>query len=86
MLVAGVGSSTRSTKVLLCRAEDGVVVSQSSASGRDGMRSAGPVNRAPRHGVDLRRAHLIGGRGAGKAPVAGRRWRAAGPRGRSCLS
>ena len=31
MLVAGVDSSTQSTKVLLCRAEDGAVVGSGSA-------------------------------------------------------
>src|SRR3984893_12214618 len=36
MLVAGVDSSTQSTKVLLCRAEDGAVVGQSSAPHPDG--------------------------------------------------
>jgi xylulokinase len=36
MLVAGVDSSTQSTKVLLCRAEDGTVVGQSSAPHPDG--------------------------------------------------
>jgi xylulokinase len=36
MLVAGVDSSTQSTKVLLCQAEDGVVVGQSSAPHPDG--------------------------------------------------
>jgi xylulokinase len=36
MLVAGVDSSTQSTKVLLCQAEDGSVVGQSSAPHPDG--------------------------------------------------
>ena len=36
MLVAGVDSSTQSTKVLLCQAEDGVVVEQATASHPDG--------------------------------------------------
>ncbi|MBV9094150.1 MAG: xylulokinase [Streptosporangiaceae bacterium] len=36
MLVAGVDSSTQSTKVLLCRAEDGAVVGQASAPHPDG--------------------------------------------------
>ena len=36
MLVAGVDSSTQSTKVLLCQAEDGTVVGQSSAPHPDG--------------------------------------------------
>jgi xylulokinase len=36
MLVAGVDSSTQSTKVLLCQAEDGAVVGQSSAPHPDG--------------------------------------------------
>ncbi len=31
MLVAGVDSSTQSTKVLLCEAEDGTIVAQASA-------------------------------------------------------
>src|SRR6516162_3777662 len=35
-LVAGVDSSTQSTKVLLCRAEDGTVVAQASAPHPDG--------------------------------------------------
>ena len=33
MLVAGVDSSTQSTKVVLCRAEDGTVVGQGSPPG-----------------------------------------------------
>jgi xylulokinase len=36
MLVAGVDSSTQSTKVLLCRAEDGAIVAQASAPHPDG--------------------------------------------------
>jgi xylulokinase len=36
MLVAGVDSSTQSTKVLLCQAEDGAVVGQATAAHRDG--------------------------------------------------
>ena len=32
MLVAGVDSSTQSTKVMLCRADDGTVVGQASIS------------------------------------------------------
>ena len=36
MLVAGVDSSTQSTKVLLCQAEDGTVIGQSSAPHPDG--------------------------------------------------
>ena len=36
MLVAGVDSSTQSTKVLLCRAEDGAVVGQAAAPHPDG--------------------------------------------------
>jgi xylulokinase len=36
MLVAGVDSSTQSTKVLLCRAEDGAVIGEAAASHRDG--------------------------------------------------
>ena len=36
MLVAGVDSSTQSTKVLLCRAEDGTVVGQAAAPHPDG--------------------------------------------------
>ncbi|MDQ2812237.1 MAG: xylulokinase [Actinomycetota bacterium] len=36
MLVAGVDSSTQSTKVLLCRADDGVIVGQASAPHPDG--------------------------------------------------
>jgi xylulokinase len=36
MLVAGVDSSTQSTKVVLCRAEDGTVVGQASAPHPDG--------------------------------------------------
>jgi xylulokinase len=36
MLVAGVDSSTQSTKILLCRAEDGTVVAQASAPHPDG--------------------------------------------------
>ncbi|MGH3203973.1 MAG: FGGY family carbohydrate kinase [Streptosporangiaceae bacterium] len=36
MLVAGVDSSTQSTKVLLCQAEDGAVVGQASAPHPDG--------------------------------------------------
>jgi len=36
MLVAGVDSSTQSTKVLLCRAEDGVIVAQAAAGHPDG--------------------------------------------------
>jgi xylulokinase len=36
MLVAGVDSSTQSTKVLLCQAEDGTVVKQAAASHPDG--------------------------------------------------
>src|SRR5258707_954635 len=36
MLVAGVDSSTQSTKVLLCRAEDGAVVGQATAPHPDG--------------------------------------------------
>ena len=36
MLVAGVDSSTQSTKVLLCQAEDGVVVGQAAAPHPDG--------------------------------------------------
>ncbi len=36
MLVAGVDSSTQSTKVLLCRAEDGAVLGQASAPHPDG--------------------------------------------------
>jgi xylulokinase len=36
MLVAGVDSSTQSTKVLLCQAEDGVVVEQATAPHPDG--------------------------------------------------
>ena len=36
MLVAGVDSSTQSTKVVLCRAEDGTVVAQGSAPHPDG--------------------------------------------------
>jgi len=36
MLVAGVDSSTQSTKVLLCRAEDGAVVAQAAAGHPDG--------------------------------------------------
>src|SRR5215813_4033201 len=36
MLVAGVDSSTQSTKVLLCRAEDGTVVGRGSAPHPDG--------------------------------------------------
>ena len=36
MLVAGVDSSTQSTKVLLCQAEDGTVVGQASAPHPDG--------------------------------------------------
>jgi xylulokinase len=35
-LVAGIDSSTQSTKVLLCRAEDGVVIDESSATHPDG--------------------------------------------------
>ena len=31
MLVAGVDSSTQSTKVMLCEAEDGTIVAQASA-------------------------------------------------------
>jgi xylulokinase len=40
MLVAGVDSSTQSTKVLLCQAEDGAVVGQSSAPHPDGTECA----------------------------------------------
>ena len=40
MLVAGVDSSTQSTKVLLCRAEDGTVVGQASAPHPDGTECA----------------------------------------------
>jgi xylulokinase len=40
MLVAGVDSSTQSTKVLLCQAEDGTVVGQSSAPHPDGTECA----------------------------------------------
>src|SRR5260370_39638666 len=36
MLVAGVDSSTQSTKVLLCRADDGAIVGQASAPHPDG--------------------------------------------------
>ena len=36
MLVAGVDSSTQSTKVLLCRADDGAVVGRGSAPHPDG--------------------------------------------------
>jgi xylulokinase len=36
VLVAGIDSSTQSTKIVLCQAEDGVVVSQASASHPDG--------------------------------------------------
>ena len=36
MLVAGVDSSTQSTKVLLCQAEDGTVVGQATAAHPDG--------------------------------------------------
>ena len=36
MLVAGVDSSTQSTKVLLCQAEDGAVVGQATAAHPDG--------------------------------------------------
>src|SRR5262245_42022707 len=36
MLVAGVDSSTQSTKVVLCRAEDGAVVGQAAAPHPDG--------------------------------------------------
>ena len=36
MLVAGVDSSTQSTKVLLCQAEDGLIVEQATASHPDG--------------------------------------------------
>src|SRR5271156_2768370 len=36
MLVAGVDSSTQSTKVLLCQAEDGTVIGQASAPHPDG--------------------------------------------------
>ena len=36
MLVAGVDSSTQSTKVLLCQAEDGAVVGQAAAAHPDG--------------------------------------------------
>ena len=36
MLVAGVDSSTQSTKVLLCQAEDGAVVGQGAAPHPDG--------------------------------------------------
>jgi xylulokinase len=36
MLVAGIDSSTQSTKVLLCRAEDGAIVAQASAPHPDG--------------------------------------------------
>ena len=36
MLVAGVDSSTRSTKVLLCQADDGAIVGQASAPHPDG--------------------------------------------------
>jgi xylulokinase len=36
MLVAGIDSSTQSTKILLCRAEDGAIVAQASAPHPDG--------------------------------------------------
>ena len=36
MLVAGVDSSTQSTKVLLCQAEDGAIVGQAAAPHPDG--------------------------------------------------
>src|SRR5260370_38807660 len=36
MLVAGVDSSTQSTKVLLCQADDGAVVAQATAPHPDG--------------------------------------------------
>ena len=36
MLVAGVDSSTQSTKVLLCEADDGAIVGQASAPHPDG--------------------------------------------------
>src|SRR5215831_8809086 len=36
MLVAGVDSSTQSTKVMLCRADDGTIVGQASAPHPDG--------------------------------------------------
>jgi len=36
MLVAGVDSSTQSTKVLLCQAQDGTVIKQASAPHPDG--------------------------------------------------
>ena len=36
MLVAGVDSSTQSTKVLLCRADDGAIIGQASAPHPDG--------------------------------------------------
>jgi xylulokinase len=39
MLVAGVDSSTQSTKVVLCRAEDGTVVGQAAAPHPDGTES-----------------------------------------------
>src|SRR5215475_10761488 len=39
MLVAGVDSSTQSTKVLLCRAEDGTVVGRGSAPHPDGTQA-----------------------------------------------
>src|SRR6202050_1060857 len=36
MLVAGIDSSTQSTKVVLCQAEDGIVVGEASAPHPDG--------------------------------------------------
>ena len=75
MLVAGVDSSTQSTKVLLCQAEDGAVVGQAAAPHPDGTecdpelwwQALGEAGRGlPDHGavLGLAQQHLggLGGR------------------------
>jgi xylulokinase len=72
MLVAGVDSSTQSTKVLLCRADDGAVVGQASAPHPDGtecdpelwwqaLTTAGPglLDRADAIGVGAQQHGMV---------------------------
>jgi xylulokinase len=62
MLVAGVDSSTQSTKVLLCQADDGTIVGQASAPHPDGTECDPELwwRALVKAGADLDRADAVG--------------------------
>src|SRR5260370_35952476 len=87
MLVAGVDSSTQSTKVLLCQADDGTVVGQAAAPHPDGTEcdpelwwralaqaGDGPLNRAAARGVAAQPHGMVPVGEAGPGLSAAPRW------------